>query len=146
LKDHTVIHNDSQYFIVLKIDDPNLLIYTLGMKNNPVNIAFGKKLAEKRRESGVTQADLGRRVGLVRTTIANLEAGRQSVSLPLLYRIVQSLGNDLASFLPPIETGLENSPLQHEDAETGEISMRESGWTERVILRSPEKKKKEKKT
>lgn len=132
--------------MVLKIDDPNLFIYTLGMKNNPVNIAFGKKLAEKRRESGVTQADLGRRVGLVRTTIANLEAGRQSVSLPLLYRIVQSLGNDLASFLPPIETGLENSPLQHEGAGRGEISMRESGWTERVILRSPEKKKKEKKT
>ena len=132
--------------MVLKIDDPNLLIYTLGMKNNPVNIAFGKKLAEKRREFGVTQVDLGRRVGLVRTTIANLEAGRQSVSLPLLYRIVQSLGNDLASFLPPIETGLENSPLQHEDWGTGESSTRESGWTERVILRSPEKKKKDKKT
>ena len=116
------------------------------MKYNSINIAFGKKLAEKRRESGITQADLGRRVGLVRTTIANLEAGRQSVSLPLLYRIVQSLGNDLAAFLPPIETGMENSPVQHEDSATGEISTRESGWTERVILRSPEKKKKEKKT
>jgi transcriptional regulator with XRE-family HTH domain len=116
------------------------------MKYNPVNIAFGKKLAEKRRESGITQTDLARRVGLVRTTIANLESGRQSVSLPLLYRIVQSLGNDLASFLPPIETGLENSPVQHEDSVTGKHSMREVDWKERVILKSPEKNKKEKKT
>ena len=132
--------------MVLEIDDQNLLIYTLGMKSNPVNIAFGKKLAEKRKESGITQADLGRRVGLVRTTIANLEAGRQSVSLPLLYRIVQSLGNDLASLLPPIETGMENASAQDEDSATGEISARESGWAERVIRRSPEKKEKEKKT
>ena len=116
------------------------------MKYNSINIAFGKKLAEKRRESGITQADLGRRVGLVRTTIANLEAGRQSVSLPLLYRIVQSLGNDLASFLPPIETGMENAPVQNGDSATGEISAREIGWAERVTLRPPEKKKKEKKT
>jgi transcriptional regulator with XRE-family HTH domain len=132
--------------MVFEIDDQNLLIYTLGMKNNPVNIAFGKKLAEKRKESGITQADLGRRVGLVRTTIANLEAGRQSVSLPLLYRIVQSLGNDLDSFLPPIETGMENASVQDEDSATGEISAREIGWTERVTHRPPEKKKKEKKT
>ncbi|MHB1563271.1 MAG: helix-turn-helix domain-containing protein [Leptospirillum sp.] len=132
--------------MVFEIDDQNLLIYTLGMKNNPVNISFGKKLAEKRKESGITQADLGRRVGLVRTTIANLEAGRQSVSLPLLYRIVQSLGNDLASFLPPIETGMENASVQDEDSVTGEISAREIGWAERVTHRPPEKKKKEKKT
>ena len=116
------------------------------MKYNPVNIAFGKKLAEKRRESGITQTDLARRVGLVRTTIANLESGRQSVSLPLFYRIVQSLGTDLATLLPPIETGMENTPIQHVDSVTGKHSMREVDWKERVILKSPEKNKKEKKT
>ena len=146
MDDHTVIHDDSQHAIVFKIDHPIFLIYTFGMKYNPVNVAFGKKLAEKRRESKITQTDLARRVGLVRTTIANLESGRQSVSLPLFYRIVQSLGTDLATLLPPIETGMENTPIQHVDSVTGKHSMREVDWKERVILRSPEKNKKEKKT
>lgn len=103
------------------------------MKPNPINIAFGKMLAEERKRSGITQEELGRRIGVVRTTVANLEAGRQSVSLPLLYRIALALKGNLNSLLPPIETSLTDS-VESADASTS----KEGGWMQRVI-RAPSK-------
>lgn len=103
------------------------------MKPNPINIAFGKMLVEERKRSGITQEELGRRIGVVRTTVANLEAGRQSVSLPLLYRIALALKGDLNSLLPPIETILIGS-----DESTDKSTSKDGGWMERVI-RGPSK-------
>lgn len=97
------------------------------MKPNPVNIAFGKKLAEERKRSNITQVELGDRIGVVRTTIANIEAGRQSVSLPLLYRIALALKCDMNSLLPPLETSL----IESEGTE--KILNKRGGWAERVI-------------
>lgn len=108
------------------------------MKNDPVNVAFGKNLAIERKRSGVTQEELGRRVGIVRTTIANLEAGRQNISLPLLYRIALALGNDLNSLLPPLETG---SEAVLDKARPGEMNAKNDGdWTERVKRKPLENK------
>lgn len=105
------------------------------MKPNPVNIAFGKKLAEERKRSEITQVELGDRVGVVRTTIANIEAGRQSISLPLLYRIALALKCDLNSLLPPIETSLANI------GETTESPSKKRGWAERVIQKPSKNQK-----
>jgi transcriptional regulator with XRE-family HTH domain len=47
----------------------------------PVYRQFGSKIESLRTTLGLTQLELGKRVGLNRSSIANLEAGRQRVLL-----------------------------------------------------------------
>lgn len=103
-----------------------------GRKINPLNAEFGKKLFEIRKKSGITQEELSRRIGVVRATIANLEAGRQNISLRILYRIALTLKCDLNSLLPPL-----NPNVTGPDIKEGP-GMELEGWTERVIRKSPE--------
>jgi len=46
-----------------------------------VHVQFGANLKTVREALGLSQEDLGKRVGLARSSIANIEAGRQRVSL-----------------------------------------------------------------
>ena len=58
----------------------------------------GKTIARRRKARGLTQADLGQMINASRTSIANLEAGRQNVSLRTIYNLCQALNcmpNDL---------------------------------------------------
>ncbi len=57
--------------------------------------SFGATVAAKRKEMHLTQDELSRRCGLSRTTIANIEMGRQSVKL---------------SHVRPLATALEMPP------------------------------------
>ena len=64
---------------------------------------FGR-LVHKHRKSGkdvMTQDRLGKLVGLSRTSITNIEKGRQHVSLHQLYRIADALGVTPDILLPP---------------------------------------------
>jgi transcriptional regulator with XRE-family HTH domain len=60
---------------------------------------FGERLRAARGKR-LTQEELGQRVGLSRTSIANLEAGRQRVPLHMLYVFARELGVPAASLLP----------------------------------------------
>jgi transcriptional regulator with XRE-family HTH domain len=53
---------------------------------------FGPRLARVRKAAELTQAELGRRVGLSRASIANIEAGNQRVFLDQVFQLVQALG------------------------------------------------------
>ena len=57
--------------------------------------AFGRAVRQLRRERGMTQAELATRLNLGRTSITNLEKGRQSPPLSLLPEIAGALGVDL---------------------------------------------------
>lgn len=48
----------------------------------------------------MSQADLGRRVRLSRTSVTNIERGRQHVSMRQLFDIASALGQSPASLLP----------------------------------------------
>ena len=63
---------------------------------------FGQRLAEMRRgvKPRLTQAVLAKRVGVSRSTIANIEKGRQRCPLHLLPELAHSLGCDPAALLP----------------------------------------------
>jgi transcriptional regulator with XRE-family HTH domain len=43
------------------------------------NRAFGRRIAKRRRERGLSQEKLGSLIGLARTSVTNIEAGRQNV-------------------------------------------------------------------
>jgi hypothetical protein len=71
---------------------------------DPLYGAFGR-LVRLHREgpdgrSGVTQEMLGRKVGLSRTSITNIEKGRQHVALHQLFDFAEALGIAPAALLP----------------------------------------------
>jgi transcriptional regulator with XRE-family HTH domain len=54
--------------------------------------AIGDRIKAARALAKVTQTDLGRRIGLTRSSIANIEAGRQRVMLHWVFQIAEELG------------------------------------------------------
>jgi transcriptional regulator with XRE-family HTH domain len=53
--------------------------------------AFGKELQRARKEKGVTQEALGRRVGLHATYIGDVERGERNVSLANILKIARGI-------------------------------------------------------
>lgn len=49
----------------------------------------------------MTQQELATAIGLTRTSIANLEAGRQRIPLHILYAIAEALGVAPTVLMPP---------------------------------------------
>ncbi|WP_068874776.1 MULTISPECIES: helix-turn-helix transcriptional regulator [unclassified Phenylobacterium] len=61
------------------------------MERTLINVAFGRAVARRREELGLTQAGLSALVGLSRASIANIEKGRQNVLLHHVYDLAAAL-------------------------------------------------------
>jgi transcriptional regulator with XRE-family HTH domain len=61
------------------------------MSDEVIYKAFGRAIATRRKELGLTQADLAGRVGMSRASIANIERGRQNVLLHHVYSLASAL-------------------------------------------------------
>ncbi len=61
---------------------------------------FGRRLRKVRRDAALTQEALGKRVGLTRTSITNIEQGNQHVGLHLLYALARAVGAAPVDLLP----------------------------------------------
>lgn len=61
---------------------------------------IGNNVRQRRIKSGVTQGQLAKEVGVLRTSITNIEAGRQKVPLHLLYKICAALEIEAVDILP----------------------------------------------
>ena len=68
-----------------------------------MNQALRQSLAEKvklaREAAGIQQQELANVVGLTRTSISNIERGKQGLSVDLLYSIADALNENPASLL-----------------------------------------------
>jgi transcriptional regulator with XRE-family HTH domain len=72
---------------------------------------IGAAIRRKRDARGMTQAQLATAVGLLRTSIVNLEAGRQRAPLHTLYPICAVLGIEVADLLPSVHAVLSENQL-----------------------------------
>ncbi len=54
----------------------------------------------ERKALGFEQKDLAQEVDLARTSIVNIEAGRQAVSIHVLFKIARALSVDISELLP----------------------------------------------
>jgi transcriptional regulator with XRE-family HTH domain len=61
---------------------------------------FGQRVRSARLELGLNQEELGHRVGLERSSISNVEKGRQRVQLHMLLEFATALGVPPAELLP----------------------------------------------
>lgn len=68
---------------------------------------FARNLRGRRDAAGISQESLAERASLSRTSIVNIEKGRQGVSLGTLYRLAEALALDPAALLPPVGQGRE---------------------------------------
>lgn len=62
------------------------------MTVEPIYRQIGAKVESIRNVLGITQADLAKRAGLQRASIANLETGRQRCPLHVIENIARGLG------------------------------------------------------
>lgn len=67
---------------------------------NPLYAEFGGLVKAARRSAGLTQAELASAIGLTRTSVANLEAGRQRAFLETAYRIAGAVNCAPCELLP----------------------------------------------
>lgn len=61
------------------------------------------------RAGKVSQTELARQLGLARTSVTNIEKGRQRVLVHVLYETARILGVEAASLLPPAVPSFEEA-------------------------------------
>ena len=66
--------------------------------------AIGEKLKAVRNEHHQTQASMADILGLERTSVTNIELGKQRPGVHVLYRCCEYFEISIADFLPPIDT------------------------------------------
>jgi transcriptional regulator with XRE-family HTH domain len=60
----------------------------------------GLRLQRARKERGITQEELAKRLGLPRPSYANIESGRQRVPLDVVWRVAVTLGVPITTLVP----------------------------------------------
>lgn len=63
--------------------------------NNGARAAIGRRIAALRRELGFSQRELAARAGISQPNLTNIEAGKYSAGLDILWRISRALGRSL---------------------------------------------------
>jgi transcriptional regulator with XRE-family HTH domain len=71
------------------------------MPQGPFYTALGKRIREARRAKKLTQEKLSYSVGLSRTSVTNIETGRQPIYAHTVVQIAQLLGVQVSDILPP---------------------------------------------
>lgn len=73
----------------------------LSMTDNDTEFfkAFGKRLADLRKERGLTQAELGEQIGVNQTAIGSYEIGRRRIPLSQVAPLAKSLGVSVAELV-----------------------------------------------
>jgi transcriptional regulator with XRE-family HTH domain len=101
---------------------------------------FGKLLAQRRIEAKMSQRDVANALGLSRASIANIERGRQSVSLHMVYLIADALERELVELLPlhranvrhPHQSGRASHLGAHDREQLERLSPKEASWLNRI--------------
>ena len=68
------------------------------------NQAFGERIKAARKQAGLTQSELAKRIGLSQTTISRFEAAKDDVSLSHMVALAAALDHTLTVLLEQHET------------------------------------------
>lgn len=72
------------------------------MSQPTIYARIGKILLDHRKQMGMRQIDIASACGISRPSLANIEKGRQALSIDLLYRLAEVLRiEDVRTLLPP---------------------------------------------
>ena len=69
-----------------------------------INGQVGQRIRQARRQAGIKQKDIAAAVGLTRSSITNIEQGRQQIRVELVYQIADYLRVPVLSLLPSLNS------------------------------------------
>lgn len=95
--------------------------------------ALGNLVRLHRDSQKMSQASLGKRIGLSRASIANIENGRQRIPLHQLYRLAEALGVNAHTLLPNIDN-IPSPTVERGINSTSELSAREKDGVAKVLV------------
>lgn len=100
-------------------------------KHDPLYVLFGKLVRGYRRRHEITQHQLGDRIGLTRTSITNIEQGRQKVLLHQIFQLADALQVNPEMLLPRQFTSETESQIEHKLPKN--LRGPERDWIHRVV-------------
>lgn len=92
----------------------------------------GQRVRSLRTTAGLTQSALAQRVGLTRTSITNIERGRQQFSLHILYDLADALAVPPTALLSPPPAEQE---IAIDERLPADLSSDERRWIRRLVER-----------
>jgi transcriptional regulator with XRE-family HTH domain len=90
-------------------------------------VEVGRLIRAARKAKSMTQEGLGALVGLSRTSITNIELGRQRLFLDTLHQIADKLGIQVASLFP------KSGDFSLEQRVPSNVSNSEFKWIEKIV-------------
>lgn len=121
---------------VCVIDIYHVLVYNvnvveaMGNSQRELYLQLGKRIREARKGAGLTQAELASLISLSRTSVTNIELGRQHILLHTLYDMASALGREVTDLMP------EMKPESREDLTEripDGLDEREREWIESLV-------------
>jgi transcriptional regulator with XRE-family HTH domain len=73
------------------------------LSDDQIYLIIGGKIKETRNRLGITQTELARKIGMVRTSLTNIESGGQKLPIHMLYKIAGILKVPIADLLPKMK-------------------------------------------
>ena len=99
----------------------------LAKQKDALYVEVGRLIRAARQAKSMTQEGLGALVGLSRTSITNIELGRQRLFLDTLHQIADKLGIQVASLFPKF------GDFSLEQRVPGNVSNSEFKWIEKIV-------------
>jgi len=118
-------------FLCLTFYDATNTSMYMALPQGPFYRALGQRIRDARKAKNLRQAQLATAVGLTRTSITNLETGRQPVAVHTLCKIADALGTTAANLLPTRTTPSDLRGVTAEQIRHLEADKRQ--WVARVL-------------
>lgn len=109
---------------------------------------LGRRIGELRNAARVSQFELACKIGLSRTSVTNIERGRQRVQIHTLYSIAKAIGKGPADLLPFLdEDTTADSPIgsqfgklkPNEKSQLDSLELKERRWLTEITAPAPTK-------
>lgn len=97
---------------------------------------IGRTLRQRREGAGLTQGDIATRVGLSRTSITNIEQGRQHVTLHVLYALADAVGSKPGDLLPDSSVLLKRDAELDKTLKKMDLPQEEKDWIQRLVTKT----------
>jgi transcriptional regulator with XRE-family HTH domain len=115
------------------------LSFVISREQRVIYSRFGRLLARHRKKAGLSQEALAAAVGLSRTSITNVECGRQPIQLHSLYALATALNaapDDLLPAVPNIRPALRMDPEN-----ILELNVSQAQWIRSIARIRPDTEK-----
>lgn len=99
---HMIGYNKLEYFCPIHSNYRQACLMT-NLSDEQIYSIIGMKIKETRIRLGMTQTELAKRINMVRTSLTNIESGKQKLAIHMLYKIAGVLKVPVTDLLPEVE-------------------------------------------